>query len=190
MPPTAEVQARVRPLASSVRVAVVGEALFEDRRLERTLQVARLAGALLVFALGPLFPSLAPAHVLILGSALLAWTLVNTRLVEGARTAAGYERIARLSFFVDTAVVVYAMWVFAADPQWTSWVVGVLIIIGSAFRFGRLGAVASTTIITVAYLVIAGWRQAAYGYNIELQRVAFAVSLYLMTALIMSGAIR
>ena len=190
MPPTAEVQARVRPLASSVRVAVVGEALFEDRRLERTLQVARLAGALLVFALGPLFPSLAPAHVLILGSALLAWTLINTRLVEGARTAAGYERVARFSFFVDTAVVVYAIWVFAADPQWTSWAVGVLIIIGSAFRFGRLGAVASTTIITIAYVVIVGWRNAAYGYDIQLQRVAFAVSLYLMTALIMSGAIR
>ncbi len=165
-------------------------ALFEDRRLERTLQVARLAGALLVFALGPLFPSLAPAHVLILGAGLLAWTLINTRLVEGARTAAGYERVARFSFVVDTSVVIYAIWVFAADPQWTAWVVGVLIIIGSAFRFGRLGALTSMTIITLAYLVIVGWRQQTYGYNIELQRVAFAVSLYLLTALIMSGAIR
>ena len=91
-------------------------ALFEDRRLERTLQVARLAGALLVFALGPLFPSLAPAHVLILGAGLLAWTLINTRLVEGARTAVGYERVARFSFVVDTSVVIYAIWVFAADP--------------------------------------------------------------------------
>ena len=165
-------------------------ALFEDRRLERTLQVARLAGALLVFALGPLFPSLAPAHVLVLGAALLAWTLINTRLVEGARTAAGYERVARFSFVVDTSVVIYAIWVFAADPQWTAWAVGVLIIIGSAFRFGRLGALASMTTITLAYLVIVGWRQQTYGYNIELQRVAFAVSLYLLTALIMSGAIR
>ncbi len=165
-------------------------ALFEDRRLERTLQVARLAGALLVFALGPLFPSLAPAHVLILGAGLLAWTLVNTRLVEGARTAAAYERVARFSFVVDTSVVIYAIWVFAADPQWIAWVVGVLIIIGSAFRFGRLGALTSTAILTVAYLVIVGWRQQTYGYNIELQRVAFAVSLYLLTALIMSGAIR
>ena len=166
------------------------DALFEDRRLERTLQVARLAGALLVFALGPLFPSLAPGHVLALGAGLLAWTLINTRLVEGARTTSGYERVARFSFIVDSSVVVYAIWVFAADPQWTAWVVGVLIIIGSAFRFGRLGALASTVILTVAYLVIVGWRLQTYGYNIELQRVAFAVSLYLMTALIMSGAIR
>jgi diguanylate cyclase (GGDEF)-like protein len=171
-------------------VAVVEDALFEDRRLERTLQVARLAGALLVFALGPLFPSLAPAHVLILGAALLAWTLINTRLVEGARTAVGYQRVARVSFVVDTSVVIYAIWVFAADPQWSAWVVGVLIIIGSAFRFGRLGAVTSTVILIVAYLVIVGWRQATYGYDIELQRVAFAVSIYLMTALLMSGAIR
>jgi diguanylate cyclase (GGDEF)-like protein len=168
----------------------VEDALFEDRRLERTLQVARLAGALLVFALGPLFPSLAPGHVLALGAVLLAWTLINTRLVEGARTAAGYERVARFSFIVDSCVVVYAIWVFAADPQWIAWVVGVLIIIGSAFRFGRLGALASTVILTIAYLVIVGWRLQTYGYNIELQRVAFAVSLYLMTALIMSGAIR
>ena len=166
------------------------DALFEDRRLERTLQVARLAGALLVFALGPLFPSLAPGHVLVLGAVLLAWTLINTRLVEGTRTPAGYERVARFSFVVDTSVVIYAIWVFAADPQWIAWVVGVLIIIGSAFRFGRLGALSSATIMTVAFLVIVGWRQATYGYNIELQRVAFAVSLYLMTALIMSGAIR
>jgi diguanylate cyclase (GGDEF)-like protein len=168
----------------------VEDALFEDRRLERTLQVARLAGALLVFALGPLFPSLAPAHVLVLGAGLLTWTLINTRLVEGARTAAGYERVARLSFVVDTAVVIYAIWVFAADPQWIAWMVGVLIIIGSSFRFGRLGALSSTVILTIAYLVIVGWRQQTYGYNIELQRVAFAVSLYLLTALIMSGAIR
>ena len=152
--------------------------------------MARLAGALLVFALGPLFPSLAPAHVLVLGSGLLAWTLINTRLIEGARTAAGYERVARFSFLVDASVVVYAIWIFAADPQWNAWVVGVLIIIGSAFRFGRLGAVAATSIITVAYLVIVGWRQATYGYDIQLQRVAFSVSIYLLTALIMSGAIR
>lgn len=171
-------------------MTVVEDALFEDRRLERTLQIARLAGALLVFALGPLFPSLAPGHVLVLGAALLAWTLVNTRLVEGARTAAEYERVARFSFVVDASVVVYAIWVFAADPQWIAWVVGVLIIIGSSFRFGPLGALTSTIILTVAYLVIVGWRQATYGYNIELQRVAFAISLYLMTALIMSGAIR
>ena len=110
--------------------------------------------------------------------------------MEGARTAAGYERVARFSFVVDTSVVIYAIWVFAADPQWTAWAVGVLIIIGSAFRFGRLGALASMTTITLAYLVIVGWRQQTYGYNIELQRVAFAVSLYLLTALIMSGAIR
>jgi diguanylate cyclase (GGDEF)-like protein len=168
----------------------VEDALFEDRRLERTLQVARLAGALLVFALGPLFPSLAPGHVLALGAGLLAWTLINTRLVEGARTASAYERVARFSFIVDASVVVYAIWVFAADPQWIAWSVGVLIIIGSSFRFGRLGALASTVILTVAYLVIVGWRLQTYGYNIELQRVAFAVSLYLMTALIMSGAIR
>jgi len=168
----------------------VEDALFEDRRLERTLQVARLAGALLVFALGPLFPSLAPGHVLVLGAALLAWTLINTRLVESARTTAGYERIARFSFVVDTSVVIYAIWVFAADPQWISWVVGVLIIIGSSFRFGRLGALTSASILTVAFVVIVGWRHATYGYNVEIQRVAFAVSLYLMTALIMSGAIR
>jgi len=168
----------------------VEDALFEDRRLERTLQVARLAGALLVFALGPLFPSLAPGHVLALGAGLLAWTLINTRLVESARTASAYERVARFSFIVDSSVVVYAIWVFAADPQWIAWVVGVLIIIGSAFRFGRLGALASTVILTIAYLVIVGWRLQTYGYNIELQRVAFAISLYLMTALIMSGAIR
>jgi len=171
-------------------VAAAENALFEDRRLERTLQVARLAGALLVFALGPLFPSLAPAHVLVLGAVLLAWTLINTRLIEGARTAAAYDRVARVSFVIDTSVVIYAIWVFAADPQWIAWVVGVLIIIGSAFRFGRLGALTTTAILTVAYLVIVGWRQQTYGYNIELQRVAFAVSLYLLTALIMSGAIR
>ena len=166
------------------------DVLFEDRRLERTLQVARLAGALLVFALGPLFPSLSPAHVLILGASLLAWTLINTRLVEGARTAAGYKRVARISFVIDTAVVIYALWIFAADPQWTAWVIGVLIIISSAFRFGRLGALSSTTIIIAAYLAIAGYRQVAYAFNIELQRVAFSVSMYLLTALIMSGAIR
>src|SRR6266545_7443554 len=141
---------------------VVEDALFEDRRLERTLQVARLAGALLVFALGPLLPSLAPVHVLMLGAGLLAWTLINTRLIEGARTATAYDRIARVSFVIDCAIVVYAIWVFAADPQWSAWVVGVLIIIGSSFRFGRLGALTSTAVVTLSYVVIVGRRQATY----------------------------
>lgn len=128
--------------------------------------------------------------MLVLGGALLAWTLIDARLVESARTAGAYKGIARFSFVVDTAVVVYAIWVFAADPQWIAWVVGVLIIISSAFRFGRLGALISASTVTVAYLVIVGWRQATYGYSIEIPRVAFAISVYLLSALIMSGAIR
>ncbi len=166
------------------------DALFEDRRLERTLQIARLSGALLVFALGPLFPVIAPAHVLILGSALFAWTFINTRLVESARTAAEYDRVSKASSLIDTLIVMYAIFIFAADPQWTAWVVGVLLIIGASFRFGRLGALASTIVMVSTYLVIVGYRQLTYGYDLQLQRLAFHVSVYLLGGLLMSGAIR
>ncbi|HEV8230230.1 MAG TPA: EAL domain-containing protein [Candidatus Limnocylindria bacterium] len=171
-------------------MAEVEDALIEARRLERTLQVARLAGALLVFALGPLFPSVAPAHVLVLGASLLGWTLVNHRLVESTRTGSQHERVARISFAIDMLVVVYAIWIFSADPQWTAWVIGVLIIIGASFRFGRFGALVATIALTVAYAAIVTYRQLAYGYPIEVQRAAFHVSVYLLTALIMSGALR
>ena len=164
--------------------------LIESRRLERTLNVARLAGALLVFALGPMFPSIGAEHVMILGGALLGWALLNHRLVDRARGREEHERTARIAFVVDTLIVVYAIWVFSADRNATTWVVGVLLIIGSSFRFGRWGAAISTSVLCVAYLAIAAYRELVYGYPLEPQRAAFHLSLYLLTALLMSGAIR
>ena len=168
----------------------IEDPLIESKRLERTLGVARLAGALLVFALGPMFPSIGAEHVMLLGGSLLAWALLNQRLVERARSHEEHDRVARIGFVVDTIMVVYAVWIFSVDPQWTTWVVGVLLIIASSFRFGRWGALLSTSILTLAYLGVAAYRQSAYGYPLEPQRAAFHVAVYLLTALVMSGAIR
>src|SRR6266511_1000059 len=107
----------------------IEDPLIESKRLERTLGVARLAGALLVFALGPMFPSIGAEHVMLLGGSLLAWALLNQRLVERARSHEEHDRVARIGFVVDTIMVVYAVWIFSVDPQWTTWVVGVLLII-------------------------------------------------------------
>jgi diguanylate cyclase (GGDEF)-like protein len=168
----------------------VDDPLIESRRLERTLNVARLAGALLVFALGPMFTSIGAEHVMLLGGALLAWALLNHRLVLRARSREEHDRAARIAFVVDTGIVIYAMWTFSADPSWSTWVIGVLIIIGSSFRFGRWGALLSTSSLALAYLAIAAYRQSAYGYAFEPQRAAFHIAIYLLTALLMSGAIR
>ncbi len=168
----------------------VEDPLIESRRLERTLNIARLSGALLVFALGPTFVSIGAEHVMALGGILLGWALLNHRLMAGSRGREEHERAARIAFVVDMLIVVYAIWIFSADRSWTTWVVGVLVIIGSSFRFGRWGALGSTAVLCVAYLAVAGYRQLTYGFPFEPQRAAFHLAVYLLTALLMSGAIR
>ncbi|MEP7003213.1 MAG: EAL domain-containing protein [Chloroflexota bacterium] len=164
--------------------------LIEDARLERPLAAARMVGAILTLGLGPLFPNVGMPFVVGLAVGLVVWSVVVGRLFARARTRPEREHIAQFGFVIDSGFVVYTMWLFAADPGWTTWTIGTLLIIGSAFRFGRWGGMISAGLLAVAYLAILVFRQNTYGFAIEPQRATFHMSVYLLCALLMTGAMR
>ncbi|HVR89322.1 MAG TPA: EAL domain-containing protein [Candidatus Limnocylindria bacterium] len=150
--------------------------LVDRSQLERAINRARWAGAALALGLAPLFPNLGPVWVAGLVAVIAASALVVPRL-----------RWPRLGHAIDTGVVVYAMVLFSPDHEWTVGFIGVLLVIGAAFRFGRSGAFASAITLSLAYLAIAAYRDVAMGYAMEPQRIGFGASVYLMTALLMGG---
>ncbi|HUG56468.1 MAG TPA: hypothetical protein VMJ92_05255, partial [Candidatus Limnocylindrales bacterium] len=90
--------------------------LVEGPQLERALALARLTGAAMIVFLGPLFPNVGIGFVMAIAAVLLLWTALVRHLAQRGGTPSEQERLARIAFFVDTAVVVYVMWVFSADP--------------------------------------------------------------------------
>ena len=64
---------------------------------------------------------------------------------------------------------------------------GVLVIITGTFRFGRPGAFASAIAVTASYVGIALFRSMAFGVELEVQRIAFHSSVFLLSALLMTG---
>lgn len=164
--------------------------LIEARRLERTLQLARVVGALLLLTLGPLFRTTDPIQLVYLAVGLAAWAAVLQVLLGRARSIEDQRRLGLVGLAIDMAVVVYAMWIFSASPDWSIWTIGVLVIIGTAFRFGRLGAIGSAIALSIAYLAVSAYRTATYGFSTTPPLAAFHIIVYLLTALLLSGSLR
>ncbi len=156
--------------------------LLEAQRVERAIARARWGAAALVFVLGPNFPNLSTAAVYVLGVYLVAYNLATLRASRRARSLRQHDRIARYAFAGDLTTLSVAMFLFSSDLLWTTYFVGTLIITAAAFRFGTRGTVAATAILTAAYLAVAAFRQAAFGFELSPQRAAFNISIYLLTA--------
>jgi diguanylate cyclase (GGDEF)-like protein/PAS domain S-box-containing protein len=152
------------------------EPLVDAQRLERAISRARWAGAALVLGLSPIYPNLGRA-----------WVFVFVAFIVVAAVAVPRIRRPSVGHIADTAIVVMAMFIYSNDPHWTTFFLGVLIIITGTFRFGRLGTFASAVAVTVAYVAIALFRVDAFGMELEIQRIAFHSSVYLLSALLMTG---
>jgi len=159
-------------------------------RFERTFNWTRLGGAALSLLLGPLFPNIGAWSYILLGVALIAEAAALEIALRRVRSRAGVERLVRVVFGIDLAVVSFGLFAFAADPGWTSYMIGVLVVIAGGFRFGRAGAIAAMVAMSVAYVGTAVFRDRAYGYTLEGERVAFTVTVYLLAAFLMSGLLR
>ncbi len=158
------------------------------RRFERTFNWARLLGAALALVLGPFFPNLGIAYVALLGVALLANAIAVQLLLP--RAQGHYERLSWAAFAADMGIISYAMLVFSADPQWTTYIVSLLVVITGGFRFGPRGAFVSTGAMSAAYVAVALFRGAAFGFAPEPQRLAFHVAVFFLAAFLMSGILR
>ena len=162
----------------------------ERRRLESAINRARWAGGAIAMFLGPFFPNVGTPYVVGLGLFCFIYGSVLETVADRSRTAAGSERLGQVAFGIDVAVVIGAMFVFSPDPAWTTWVVGLLLVIIGTFRFGAAGSLVSTSVLSAAYVALAVFRQEAFGYEIELQRVAFHVTIFLLTGLLLTGILR
>lgn len=159
-------------------------------RFERTFNLARLGGAGLAFVLGPFFPNLGVWSLALLGVGLLIEAAAIEAALRRVRSREGLERLARTVFALDCVVVAFGIFTFAADPRWTTYIVGVLLIIAGGFRFGPRGALAGATAMSLATAAIAIFRTSAYGYALEPERVFFTVTVNLLAAFLMSGLLR
>ena len=163
---------------------------LELERFEGTFNRARIGGAAIAVLLGPSFPNIGIVYVGALGALLLAQAVFTTVLLRTGRFRADPERAARLVFAVDLLIIAYAVFVFAADPNWTTYIVGMLLIIAGGFRFASGGAIAATLVMAAAYLAVAVYRDRAFGYVTEPQRMAFTVAVYLLAGFLMAGLVR
>jgi signal transduction histidine kinase len=159
-------------------------------RFERTFNLARLGGAGLAFVLGPFFPNLGAWSLALLGVGLLVEAAAIETALRRVRSRDGLERLARTVFALDCVVVAFGIFTFAADPRWTTYIVGVLLIIAGGFRFGPRGALAGAAAMSLATAAIALFRANAYGYALEPERVLFTVTVNLLAAFLMSGLLR
>ena len=159
-------------------------------RLERTFNWARLGGAALAFLLGPSFPNIGIGYVLGLGTFMTAYAGVVAWVLHSERRRAMFPRIVRFMFAVDLGIVAYSLLVFAADPEWTTYIVVTLLVIAGGFRFGAGGAVVAGTFLSAAYVAIAAYRAETYGFAMEAPRVVFHVAVFLIAAYLMAGILR
>ncbi|MEO8633230.1 MAG: HAMP domain-containing sensor histidine kinase [Chloroflexota bacterium] len=159
-------------------------------RFERTFNLVRLGGAGLAFFLGPLFPNLGAWSLLLLGVGLLIEAGTIEASLRRVRTTDGAERLSRSVYVVDLVVVSFAIFAFAADPRWTTYIVMPLLIIAGGFRFGRRGGLAGAAGMSLAYVAIAFFRADVYAYPLEPERILFTVTVNFLAAFLMAGLVR
>ncbi len=159
-------------------------------RFERTFNLARVGGAGLAFFLGPFFPNLGAWSLALLGVGLLIEAAAIETALRRVRSQDALERLARTVFAFDCVVVAFGIFTFAADPRWTTYIVGVLLIIAGGFRFGPRGALAGAGAMSLATAAVASFRANTYGYALEPERIFFTVTVNLLAAFLMSGLVR
>ncbi len=163
---------------------------MELEGFEKPFNLARLGGAALAFLLGPFFPQLGLGHVLLLGLALIADAAFVAILMRTGRYRRDPELSARIVFGVDLVVVAYAILVFASDPNWSTYLIGMLLVIAGGFRFASSGAVAAAVFMAAAYVGIALYRASSFGFVTEPYRLVFTVAIYLLAGFLMAGLLR
>ena len=155
-----------------------GRSIMEMPRLERAINNARWAGAVAVVLIAPLFQNIGLGYLAALAASLVGGALIIPRL-----------RRPFIAQLVDTLVVILAMVIFSPDPVWPHSVIGIFLVMGGAFRFGRLGTMAAAVVASLAFVAISFYRLAAFGYALTPQRLAFEPAIFLIAALFMAGII-
>jgi signal transduction histidine kinase len=164
--------------------------LNEAKRVERTIARIRWGAAAIDILLGPFFSNLWPPGVFLLGATIVVYGALVLRASGRARSLDAHRRIASLSFACDLGVLVIAMFLFSSDPGWTTYVIGLVVIITGAFRFGSVGAWSSTIVTSAGYVAAATFRDVRFGYATPPERASFTVSVFVLAGLLLDRGLR
>lgn len=164
--------------------------LVEAQRVERAIARVRWGAAAIALLLGPLFPTLAVQGVYALGAGIVLYNVAALFGSRRARSRVDHDRVARAAFAGDIAALAAAMLLFSADPLWTTYILGPLVITTGAFRFGTGGTLAASLALGAAYTGTAAFRDRTFGYPFELERVLFVLSVYALTAVLLDRVMR
>jgi len=145
-------------------VAVPPVRAVELERFESTFNRTRIGGAAITFVLGPFFPNIGFAHVVLFGVLLVGQAMFVTYLLRSGRFRRSPEPVARLIFSIDLLLIAYAIILFSYDPNWTTYIVGLLVVIAGGFRFATVGALTAAVAMAATYVVAAVYRQESFGY--------------------------
>jgi len=164
--------------------------LLEAQRVERAIGRVRWGAALLALGLGPLFPNLSLVGVYALGAWIVLYNLAALAASHRARSLARHDTVARLAFAGDISALSAAMLLFSSDPLWTTYTLSPLVITTGAFRFGTGGTIAATAVLGATYVAVSLFRAAQFGVRFEAERVIFALSVFVLTALLVDRVTR
>ncbi len=162
----------------------------ELERFESTFNLTRIGGAGLTYLLGPFFPNIGIQHVVLFGSLLLAQSAFVAYLLRSGGIRRYPEVLERVIFAIDLLTIAYAIFLFSYDPNWTTYIVGLLVVIAGGFRFASGGALAASIVMALAYVTTALYREVTFGYATEPQRIVFTVAIYLLSGFLMAGLVR
>lgn len=164
--------------------------LQEAQRVERAIGRVRWVAAALALLLGPLFPNLSAPGVYALGVGIIAYNLATLAASWRARTLASHGGVARAAFAGDVLALSAAMLLFSADPQWTTYILAMLVITAGGFRFGTRGATAATVVLGAAYTAIVVFRSERFGVTLEPERIVFTLAVFAMSAVLVDRVMR
>ena len=164
--------------------------LLEAQRVERTIARIRWGAAALDIVLGPFFPNLWLPGVFLLGLTILIYGVLILRASGRATSIEQHRGIASISFACDLGVLVAAMFLFSSDPAWSTYLIGMVVIITGAFRFGTVGTWSATAALSAAYVAVIAFRQAAFGFASSPERVLFTISVFVLAAVLLDRGLR
>ena len=163
---------------------------LEQERLERAINRARFVGAALLLGLGPRVANIGLGWIVALAACVVIYGLALRQASRGTMSADARCRLAQVALAGDAAIVVGAMFIFSPDARWTTFVVGVLVVITGAFRFAASGALQTAAALSVAYVGIEIFRERVFGVPLVFEQVSFHIAMYFLTALLMAGIVR
>jgi GAF domain-containing protein len=160
-------------------------------RFEQAITLSRLIGAAAVLSIAPFIPNLGPAVIGLLAASLVVSAIVLHVLATRVRTAEDVQRLSWAVFAWDVVIVGLAQLAMTPDELWPAIaLIGVLLVISTAFRLGESGAIASAASEIAVVLGMSAWRQSALAIPVPVPYIGFDILMFVLAAMLMTSMLR